>query len=131
MKDLIINLLFKLVNVEMIAKIMAKCVAYLLEWARGSASEDGKWDKAKSIIEQVNNWSSLFLEVYADDRLTIEEEEKIANAIEECTDKEKVNEILNRIQKKAKSPRKAKAVKDKKVKTTEKPKRGRPPKNKK
>lgn len=111
MKDIFINLLFKMINVDSIAKIMAKCITFLLEWARGSASEDGKWDKAKEIIEHVNTWSGLFLEVYTDDRLTADEEERISEAIKNCTDKKKIDEILNRIQKKSTRGRKPRAKK--------------------
>lgn len=105
MKTLIINLLFKFVDFDCIASIAAKCIVFLLEYARSKS--DAHWDRAKGVVKQINNWSNLFMEVYDDDALTEAEEEKIAEAIRNCTSKEKIEEILEKI-KKSKRGRKPK-----------------------
>lgn len=39
-------------------------------------------------------WIDLFLEVYEDDTLTLEEEQKIADAIKNQTNIEKISDVL-------------------------------------
>ena len=86
------NLLLKYLTPDNIATLVARCIASLLEFARGKSDE--KWDKAKSIVEKINKWTSLFVEVYSDENLTVQEEEKIADAIKNSTTVEKIAEII-------------------------------------
>lgn len=95
MKNLFINLLFKFLTLDSIAKVSAKCVVWLLEYARNKSDEH--WDKAKAVINQINRWTGLFVQVYEDDKLTPEEEKQIADAISNLTTQEKIDQILNKI----------------------------------
>jgi Na+/phosphate symporter len=79
---------------ENVSTIVATGVARLLEFARGKDEE--KWNKAKSVIDQINVWTSLFTQVYEDDKLTEEEEAKIADAIANSTTVEKIIDILSK-----------------------------------
>lgn len=107
MKNFIINLLFKTLTLENVSALAAKCVVWLLEFARNKG--DNYWDSAKEVIRKINVWCSLFLEVYEDDELTEEEEEKIAEAIQNETNIGSIAEILNKRLKKR--GRKATSVK--------------------
>ena len=94
MKNLIIKLLFKTLTIDNVSALAAKCIVWLLEYARNKG--DKYWDKAKEVIRKINSWCSLFLEVYEDDELTEEEEEKIARAIARETTFKSIAEILNK-----------------------------------
>lgn len=94
MKNFIIKLLFKTLTIENISALVAKCIVWLLEYARNKG--DKYWDTAKGVIRKINNWCSLFLEVYEDDELTEEEEEKIAEAIAKETELKSIADILNK-----------------------------------
>ena len=94
MKDIVIRLLFKTLTIDNVASIAAKCIVWLLEYARNKG--DKYWDKAKDVIRKINNWCSLFLEVYEDDALTEEDEEKIAEAIKNQTDIQAIADILQK-----------------------------------
>lgn len=94
MKKFLTNLLFKSMTIETIASLIAKCVVWLLEYARGKG--DKYWDKAKNVIRKVNIWCSLFLEVYEDDELTEDEEEKIAEAIANETELTTIASIIKK-----------------------------------
>ena len=110
MKNLIIKLLFKTLTVENISALAAKCIVWLLEYARNKG--DKYWDTAKGVIRKINNWCSLFLEVYEDDALTEEEEVKIAEAISRETDIQSIAEILNkRLKTRGRTKRSAKSEK--------------------
>ena len=63
---------------EMIGKLSAWLIALLLR----KASKSGKWDKAKSIVMRLFDALQLFNDVYADDQMTPEEEEAVAQTIE-------------------------------------------------
>ena len=108
MKKLLIKLLFKTLSIDNVSMLAAKCIVWLLEYARNKG--DKYWDKAKAVIRKINLWCSLFLEVYEDDELTEEEEAKIAEAIANETDFQTIAEILNKKLTK-KRGRKAKAEK--------------------
>lgn len=94
MKDIVIKLLFKSLTIDNISALVAKCIVWLLEYSR--EKEDKYWDKAKAVIRKINNWCSLFLEVYEDDELTSEEEEKIVEAIKNETELQSIAEILKK-----------------------------------
>lgn len=96
-------------TIETVASLIAKCVVWLLEYARGKG--DKYWDRAKDVIRKVNIWCSLFLEVYEDDELTEEEEEKIAEAIAGQTELQSIAEII----KKKLTKRGRRATKEKKI----------------
>lgn len=94
MKNFIIKLLFKTLTLENVSALAAKCVVWLLEFARNKG--DNYWDAAKEVIRKINLWCSLFLEVYEDDELSEDEEEKIAEAIQNETNIGSIAEILNK-----------------------------------
>jgi len=94
MKKLIIRILFKFLTIENVSALAAKCVVWLLEYARNKG--DAHWNRAKEVVRSINNWCSLFLEVYEDDNLTEEEEEKIAEAIKKETSLQTIAEILKK-----------------------------------
>ena len=94
MKTLLIKLLFKTLTIDNISALAARCIVWLLEYARNKG--DKYWDTAKGVIRKINNWCSLFLEVYEDDELTEQEEEKIAEAIQKETSIQSIAEILNK-----------------------------------
>ena len=109
MKNFIIKLLFKTLTIDNVSAIAAKCVVWLLEYARKKGGKH--WDKAKEVIRKINLWCSLFLEVYEDDELTEEEEAKIAEAIANETAFKSIAEILNKKLTKKRNARKANAEK--------------------
>ena len=90
----IYNILIKFLSVDAICKLIARGIAKILETASKKGGET--WDKAKAVIKQIHLWCGLFLEVYDDDNLTAEEEEKIAEAIKNQTSIDKVVDILNK-----------------------------------
>ena len=92
LKSFLIKLVFKSIKLEDISRITAKCIVWLLEYARNKG--DKYWDTAKGVIRKINNWCSLFLEVYEDDELTEEDEIKIAEAIANETDVKTIAKIL-------------------------------------
>jgi len=94
MKTFLIKLLFKTLTIDNISSLAARCIVWLLEYARNKG--DKYWDTAKGVIRKINNWCSLFLEVYEDDELTEQEEEKIAEAIQKETSIQSIAEILNK-----------------------------------
>ena len=106
MLNWIIKTGLKFVSFETLVKTIATGIAYVLEYARKSASEEG-WEKAKATIKVIRGWLDLFDEVYSDDTLTPDEEKKIQNAISECT---LTSTIYDLIQGKT-PPSKAKVVK--------------------
>lgn len=62
----------------MIGRLSAWLIALLLR----KASKSGKWDSIKSIIQKIFDALQLFNDVYADDEMTPEEEELVAQKIE-------------------------------------------------
>lgn len=62
----------------MIGRLSAWLIALLLR----KASKSGKWDSIKSIIQKIFEALQLFNDVYADDEMTPEEEELVAQKIE-------------------------------------------------
>ena len=62
----------------MIGKLAAWLIALLLR----RASKSGKWDRVKAIVEKVFEALQLFNDVYADDQMTPQEEETVAQTIE-------------------------------------------------
>ena len=102
--------MFKTLTIENVSYLAAKCIVWLLEYARNRG--DKYWDRAKEVIRNINVWCSLFLEVYEDDALTEEEEEKIAAAIQKETNLGTIAEILNkRLKKRGRKPSAKTAVK--------------------
>lgn len=103
----------KFLSFDALVEIIAKALAYLLEYARTKASPEA-WEKAKEANKKVKAWSTLFDEVYEDDTLTEEEEEKIAQAIAGCTSVESIYALITGRDKnnkkivEKKTPRKAK-----------------------
>lgn len=63
---------------EMVGKLSAWLIAFLLR----KASKSGKWDSIKGIIQRVFEALQMFNDVYADDEMTPDEEEQVAQKIE-------------------------------------------------
>jgi hypothetical protein len=63
---------------QMIGRLSAWLIAFLLR----KASKSGKWDSIKAIIQRIFEALQLFNDVYADDEMTPEEEELVAQKIE-------------------------------------------------
>ena len=93
MKNWIIKQLLKMLSYDTLVEIIAKALAYIMEYARKHSSQEG-WEKAKVAIKQINTWTGLLNEVYEDDTLTPDEEKKIADAIAGCTATESIYELV-------------------------------------
>ena len=92
--------LLKFLTVDGLCAVLAKAISALLAYA---SKKGGKaWDTAKSVIVKVNNWTSLFLQVYDDEQLTEDEEKIIANAIKNKTDIAKIIDIIKNKQENSK-----------------------------
>lgn len=63
---------------QMIGRLSAWLIALLLR----KASKSGKWDSIKAIIQKIFDALELFNDVYADDEMTPDEEEQVAQKIE-------------------------------------------------
>lgn len=63
---------------EMVGKLSAWLIALLLR----KASKSGKWDRIKGIVQRVFEALQMFNDVYADDEMTPDEEEQVAQKIE-------------------------------------------------
>lgn len=110
----------KFLSYDALVELIAKAIAYILEYARKHASENG-WEKAKSAVKQIRNWTTLLDEVYEDDTLTEEEEQKIGEAIAGLTATESIYSLITGKDKKGKKVKKeAKQVKKSARKTTRK-----------
>ena len=83
----------KFLSYDALVEIIAKGLAYILEYARTKASPEA-WEKAKEANRKVRAWTTLFDEVYEDDTLTPEEEKMIADAIANCTATESIYELV-------------------------------------
>lgn len=96
-----IKILLNFLTVDNLCAVLAKTISMILSYA---SKKGGKaWDVAKGVIVKVNNWTSLFLQVYEDETLDKDEEKLIAESIKNETDIAKVVDIL----KKAASEKKA------------------------
>lgn len=59
MKSLLLSTFVKLLDLESICMLIAKCIAMLLLYA---SKKGGKvWDTTKDIITKINLWTSLFI----------------------------------------------------------------------
>ena len=83
----------KFLSYDALVELIAKALAYILEYARTKASPEA-WEKAKEANRKVRAWTTLFDEVYEDDTLTPDEEKKISDAIANCTATESIYELL-------------------------------------
>lgn len=94
MTKIITTLLVKFLDVDAICALVAKAIAALMSYA---SKKGGKaWDIAKTAIEKINLWTSLFMQVYEDDDLSAEDEKLIADAIKKQTEIEKLIDILKK-----------------------------------
>ena len=92
MTSIIMTIALKFLTVDGLCQLAAKTISNILSWA---SKKGGKaWDIAKAVITKINLWTSLFLQVYDDDELSEDEEQKIAKAIADQTPIEKIVEIL-------------------------------------
>ena len=100
MMTFITTFLLKFLTVDNLCTVIAKAISALLAYA---SKKGGKaWDIAKSVIVKVNNWTSLFLQVYDDEKMTEEEEKLIADAIKNKTDIAKVIDIIKKAKEESK-----------------------------
>ena len=93
MKTILLFLIKKFLTPAKVAKLLAGIIANLLR----KASKTGNWDTVKDIISKTENACHLFNEVYEDDTLSQEEEERIAEAIAGLTTSENIKRILNKV----------------------------------
>lgn len=59
MKNTLISLAVKLLDIDTVCSLIAKAIAKLLEYA--SKRGGNAWDISKTVITKVNLWTSLFL----------------------------------------------------------------------
>ena len=94
MTTFIVKIFLNFLTVDNLCTVLAKIISKLLSYA---SKKGGKaWDITKSVIVKVNNWTSLFLQVYEDEELDKEEEKLIAEAIKNGTDIAKIVDILKK-----------------------------------
>lgn len=111
MTTFIVKILLNFLTVDSLCTVLAKIISKLLSYA---SKKGGKaWDITKSVIVKVNNWTSLFLQVYEDEELDKEEEKLIAEAIKNGTDIAKIVDIFKKSSK-GKAAEEAKAEEEKK-----------------
>ena len=89
----IVKIALKFVSYETVVNLIAQGIAYLINYARTNASEEA-WDKAKTTIKEIRKWTTLFDEIYEDDKLTEDEEKKIQEAIANCTATESIYDLI-------------------------------------
>ena len=87
-------MLVKFLDVDTLCSLVAKAISSILAYA--SKKGGNAWDIAKTAITKINLWTSLFLQVYEDDALDVEDEKKIADAIKKETDIAKLVDILKK-----------------------------------
>lgn len=104
----------KFLSYDALVELIAKALAYILEYARKNASQEA-WEKAKDANKKVKAWTTLFEEVYEDDTLTPEEEQKIADAIAGCTATESIYNLVTGKKAAKKEAKKEVKVEPKKV----------------
>ena len=112
----------KFLSYDALVEMIAKALAYILEYARKNASPEA-WEKAKEANKKVRAWTTLFEEVYEDDTLTSDEEKKIADAIANCTSTESIYTLItgkNKAGKKVKKEAKGEEKKPRKAKKSAK-----------
>ena len=87
------RLLIKLITPERIVALVASLIVKLLKWARSK----NEWDKGLEIVKAVNHLTALFMDIYNDDALTEEDEEKIRNEIQKIADEDTLTAILEKV----------------------------------
>lgn len=104
MKKWIINLLLKFVNIEMIVDVVVGLIIKLLDYAKSKGSEgdedsDKKWDVAKNVVDIIGQACQYFVTIYADDKMSEDEEAKIKSDIIALIDKHGLSDkITDKIQ---------------------------------
>lgn len=93
MKTAILGIAMNFLSVDFIAKIIAMCISKLIKYA--SRKGGSTWTKVKGVMKKTENWIRLFNEVYEDDEMTAEEEEKVAKAISDMTSVKKISQIVS------------------------------------
>ena len=79
MKARIVAFLVKFLDLDSVCMLVARCIALILSYA---SKRGGKtWDTAKDVITKINLWTSLFVQVYDDVKMTADEERIVADAI--------------------------------------------------
>ncbi len=94
LKSALASLVVKFLDVDTLCALVAKAIASLLLYA--SKKGGRAWDIAKDTVVKINLWTSLFLQVYEDDTLSQDDEEKIADAIKRETSIAKFADILRK-----------------------------------
>ena len=96
MKQLLVDICLKFMSMDFVTKLVAKCIAKLLEIARQKGGN--YWDIAKTSVKEIKTWCEIFDKVYEDDTLTEEEEIEIQDAIKNSN---VTNAIIERLNKKS------------------------------
>lgn len=95
MKTLAFYIIKKYLTPEAMAKLLTQVIALLLR----RASKTKNWDLFRKIVQRVETACHLFNEAYEDDKLDEQDEERIAEAIEDITDKIDVTIVIDKIKK--------------------------------
>ena len=95
MKTIALYIIKKFLTPEKVAQLLAQVIANLLR----KASKSKKWDLFRNIIQRVEYACHLFNQCYEDDEMDAEDEEKIAQAIEQITDRVDINLVIDKIKK--------------------------------
>lgn len=119
MMNWIVKTALKFLSYDALVEMIAKALAYILEYARTKASPEA-WEKAKEANKKVRAWTTLFEEVYEDDTLTPDEEKKIADAIANCTSTESIYTLITGKNKTGKKVKKEAKVVEKKSRKAKK-----------
>ena len=59
----LLKLGLKFVSYQTLVDVIAAAIAYILEYARTSATPSA-WENAKEAVKQIRNWTTLLDEVY-------------------------------------------------------------------
>ena len=93
MKNIALWIIQKWLTPEAIAELLAHGIAKLLR----KASKSKNWDIIKGLILRIEQACHLFNVCYDDDEMNEEDEERIAEAIEQLAEGFDVSEILSKV----------------------------------
>lgn len=93
MKNIALWIIQKWLTPEAIAELLAHGIAKLLR----KASESKNWDIIKGLILRIEQACHLFNVCYDDDEMNEEDEERIAEAIEQLAAGIDVSELLSKV----------------------------------
>ena len=93
MKSIALWIIQKWLTPEAIAELLAHGIAKLLR----KASKSKKWDLIRGLVLRIEQACHLFNQCYDDDTMNEEDEERIAEAIEQLAEGIDVSDILSKV----------------------------------